>query len=54
VDLYHYGDGLGFKEPGPLAAIEDFLKAHPNFEPDVAKERYRLTYNPKGYLKRIS
>jgi cephalosporin hydroxylase len=54
VDLYHYDDGLGFKEPGPLAAIEDFLKTHPNFESDAKRERYRLTYNPKGYLKRIS
>jgi hypothetical protein len=25
VDLFHYGDELGFQEEGPLAAVEEFL-----------------------------
>lgn len=56
VDLFHSGDGLGFGEedPGPLAAIEEFLGRHPEFMVDKSRERYILTYNPKGFLKRIS
>jgi cephalosporin hydroxylase len=56
VDLFHTEDGLGFGEekPGPLAATEEFLKHHPEFIPDMSRERYILTYNPKGFLKRIS
>ncbi len=55
VDLFHSEDGLGFKEdePGPLAAIEEFLGRHPEFIVDMSRERYILTYNPKGFLKRI-
>ena len=54
VDLFHDGDGLGFKESGPLAATEEFLQGNPHFVIDPGRERYILTYNPKGYLKRIS
>ena len=52
VDLFHEGDGLGFRDPGPLAAVEEFLKTNSDFEPDLSRERYLLTYNPKGFLKR--
>ena len=54
VDLFHHGDGLGFQEKGPLAAVENFLRRNPHFAVDSKKERYILTYNPKGFLKRIS
>jgi cephalosporin hydroxylase len=54
VDLYHHGDGLGFQDEGPLAAIEDFLSRNSNFVIDSLRERYILTYNPNGFLKRIS
>jgi len=54
VDLFHDGDGLGFKTPGPLAAVETFLARHPEFEVDASKERYLLTYNPRGFLRRVS
>jgi cephalosporin hydroxylase len=56
VDLFHSEDGLGFREedPGPLAAIEEFLGCHPEFMVDMSRERYILTYNPKGFLKRVS
>ena len=39
--------------PGPMEAIEEFLPNHPEFEIDKSKEKYFLTFNPKGYLKRI-
>ncbi|RZB38064.1 MAG: hypothetical protein SRB2_00410 [Desulfobacteraceae bacterium Eth-SRB2] len=54
VDLYHHGDSLGFEEKGPLAAIEEFLSHNSHFAIDSSRERYLLTYNPKGFLKRIS
>ena len=53
VDLFHAGDGLGFETEGPLAAVESFLETHGGFEVDTNRERYLLTYNPKGYLKRV-
>jgi cephalosporin hydroxylase len=54
VDLFHHGDGLGYKDDGPLTAIEDFLSRNSNFVIDSTRERYILTYNPKGFLRRIS
>lgn len=39
--------------PGPMEAMKEFLPKHPEFEADSAKEKYMLTFNPKGYLKRI-
>lgn len=54
VDLFHPGDGLGFDKDGPLAAVETFLEGNKTFAIDKNRERYLLTYNPKGYLKRIA
>lgn len=39
--------------PGPAAATEIFLKKHPEFELDEFRERFQITYNPRGYLRRI-
>lgn len=38
--------------PGPLVAIEQFLRESPAFEVDDARERFLLTYNPRGFLRR--
>lgn len=39
--------------PGPLPAIEDFLKTHPEFECDhELSERFLITHHPKGWLRR--
>lgn len=38
---------------GPVAAVEAFLDENNHFIIDETCERYTLTYNPKGYLKRI-
>ena len=54
VDLFYPEDGLGFEEEGPLAAIEEFVSKRADFEIDRTMERYLITYNPKGFLKRIS
>jgi cephalosporin hydroxylase len=38
--------------PGPAEAIIEFLKTHPEFEVDVSREKFMLTQNPGGYLRR--
>lgn len=40
--------------PGPMEAVEDFLKESGDFVVDGAKEKFYMTYNPRGYLKRIT
>ncbi len=55
VDLFPpktiLGDALG--GPGPLPAVREFLRENENFVIDRNCERYLLTYNPCGYLKRV-
>ncbi|PDW03893.1 CmcI family methyltransferase [Candidatus Viridilinea mediisalina] len=53
VDLFRLRDGFWGLKDGPLAAVEVFLREDPRFAVDHACERYLLTYNPRGYLKRI-
>lgn len=38
--------------PGPHEAIEQFLQRHTDFACDHSREKFLLTYNPGGYLKR--
>ncbi len=53
IDLFRPGDGLGTYWDGPLAAVEAFIKYNTDFIVDKDRERYIMTYNPKGFLKRI-
>lgn len=53
VDLYKPSDCLGGRRDGPLVAVEQFVSKNSNFIVDQERERYILTYNPKGFLKRI-
>ena len=39
--------------PGPLKAVEEFLKTNNNFKIDRSKEKFLLTWHPSGYLKKI-
>lgn len=39
--------------PGPMEGMEDFLAETTEFVSDPARERFLLTMNPKGYLRRI-
>lgn len=40
--------------PGPLPALEQFLKQHPNFEVDDARcQRFIVTHHPRGWLRRV-
>jgi cephalosporin hydroxylase len=39
--------------PGPMEAVEEFLKGNASFVIDKSKEKFYLTFNPNGYLRRI-
>lgn len=38
--------------PGPMEALDEFLKETDDFEIDAGRERFMLTMNPRGYLLR--
>lgn len=38
---------------GPYEAVDNFLSKHPNWNAEYWCEKYMMTFNPKGYLKRI-
>ncbi|MCB0977610.1 MAG: class I SAM-dependent methyltransferase [Acidimicrobiales bacterium] len=40
--------------PGPHEAVADILARHPDFVPDPTYERYTITFNKNGYLRRMS
>jgi cephalosporin hydroxylase len=44
----HYLPGWG----GSLAAVEGWLSQHPKFERDHSREKFLVTVNPGGYLRR--
>ena len=39
--------------PGPMEAVEKFLQARQDFTVDRDMEKFYLTFNPKGYLKKM-
>ncbi len=39
--------------PGPMEAVVDFFKVNNSFIVDKSREKFYLTYNPKGYLKKV-
>lgn len=51
--ICHHGLSVG-PEPGPYEAIETFVEENGNFEIDRSRESFLITWNPKGYLRRIS
>lgn len=40
--------------PGPYEAISDFLRGHPSFVPDRSREKFLVSWNPHGYLRRTA
>ncbi len=50
--ICHHGLVVG-PNPGPYEAIEDFVKENKDFVIDRNREPFIITWNPKGYLKRI-
>jgi cephalosporin hydroxylase len=43
-----------FFGPGPMEAVEAFLPGHSEFEVDKSREKYMVTHNPHGFLRRRS
>lgn len=50
--ICHHGLDLG-PDPGPYEAIDAFVAGNPDFEIDRGRESFLITWNPKGYLRRI-
>jgi cephalosporin hydroxylase len=38
--------------PGPMEAVDEFLETRTDFERDPSREKFMLTFNPKGYLRK--
>ena len=38
--------------PGPMEALAEFLQENDDFEVDAAREKFMLTYNPGGWLRK--
>jgi cephalosporin hydroxylase len=38
--------------PGPMEALDEFLATNPPFAHDTSMDKFFLTFNPKGYLRR--
>jgi len=38
---------------GPFEAIEEFLNHNDSFENDQSREKFYMTFNPNGYLRKI-
>jgi cephalosporin hydroxylase len=53
VDLFRPWEKLGVSYEGPLAASEEFVRSTDGFEIDATRERYVLTQNPRGFLRRV-
>jgi cephalosporin hydroxylase len=39
--------------PGPAEALADFLKENSDFQPDLAREKFLVSFYPGGWLRRI-
>lgn len=39
--------------PGPMEAVNDFLSTTDEFAIDIRQEKFLMTFNPRGYLKRV-
>jgi cephalosporin hydroxylase len=54
ADVLRPGSNTGSFWPAALAATEEFLAENPSFQVDYSRERYIITWNPRGYLRRVA
>lgn len=47
------GHPLPSPQSGPWEAVDEFLRVDSRFAPDRGREKFGMTFNPRGYLKRI-
>lgn len=40
--------------PGPMEALDEFLITNKNFVIDAEREKFLMTFNPRGYLRRTT
>jgi cephalosporin hydroxylase len=43
-------EGFG---PGPMEAVDEFLREDARFAVDRGAEKFMMTFNPRGYLRRV-
>ena len=51
--ICHHGLDVG-PQPGPYEAVEAFIRSNKSFIVDRDRENFGITWNPKGYLKKIA
>lgn len=51
--ICHHGLDVG-PQPGPYEAVETFIGTNEGFVVDRDREDYCITWNPKGYLRRVT
>ena len=39
--------------PGPMEAVQDFLKERDDFEVDRSREKFLFSFNPGGWLRKV-
>jgi cephalosporin hydroxylase len=52
-DTHLSGHPVAYSEGDPWAAVQQFLHDDHRFEQDHSREKYGLTFNPGGWLRRI-
>lgn len=45
---------VGDHGPGPMEAMREYLKVDRSFLTDARKGKFLMTFNPKGYLRKIN
>lgn len=50
--ICHHGLKVG-PSPGPYEAVETFVEENKNFQINREKESFLVTWNPKGFLKKV-
>jgi len=46
--------GFNGKRPGPMEALDEFLATTKNFTIDTSMHKFLFTFNPRGFLLRVS
>lgn len=52
-DTHLNGHPVTLSEGDPWTAVQEFLREDQRFEQDHSREKYGLTFNPGGWLKRV-
>lgn len=52
-DTHLAGNPVQLGDGDPMAAVEEFLARDDRFEADRAREKYGVTLNPNGWLRRV-